>query len=61
MRQPVYELEARRVIIRDGMPILTLARIKNEGRFNLTPSEADELAVHIVSLLNFDSQDSARG
>jgi len=56
MARPVYELGARRTIVRDGLPLLTLTRwrrpLQEGGGYSLSPLEADELAAKIVALLN---------
>ena len=64
MARPVYELGPDRTILRDGAPLVALVRCPkpaSEGTgFTLTPAEADALAVHIVSVLNFRSGDPVR-
>ena len=64
MPRPVYELGPDRTILRDGVPLVLLVRCHKPagegGGAYLTSAEADELALHIVSLLNFRSHDPRR-
>ena len=64
MPRPVYELAPSRTILQDGVPLVALVRCHKAasegGGFTLTPAEADALAIHIVSILNFRSGDTLR-
>ena len=64
MPRSVYELGPGRTIFRDGVPLVSLVRCPKPaddgGGFHLTSAEADGLAIHIVSVLNFRSGDPVR-
>ena len=64
MARSVYELAPGRIIVRDGLPLVALSLchkpVSDGGGYTLTPSEADALALHIVSVLNFRSGDPVR-
>jgi hypothetical protein len=52
----VWELGPGLTIVRDQVPVLSLARwhrpAAEGGGYSLTPEEADELALRIVAFLN---------
>jgi hypothetical protein len=51
--RPRYALEGGRRILRDGIPIVDVARVdRGDHRFGITPHEADVLVRQIVDLLN---------
>ena len=60
----VFEIGPGRIIVRDGVPVLTLTRwhrpTDQGGGYSLSPVEADQLARRIVALLNAWSGDPAR-
>jgi hypothetical protein len=64
MSRPVYELGPGRTILRDGVPLVLLVRYQRPAGdglgAHLTSAEADALAIHIVSVLNFRSGDPVR-
>jgi hypothetical protein len=64
MSRPVYELGPGRTILRDGVPLVLLVRCHKPAGDGLgtylTSAEADALAIHIVSVLNFRSGDPVR-
>lgn len=53
-----YAIGPGRVILRDGVPLVTLHRVAHMalGEHTLSPFEADEFARHVVASLNFEDE-----